>query len=299
MKNIGCNVFILVFSLVASSQVVAQIFNGDDRMQVDDVVNGEVREVARSVVALVPSEKIKRKNKMPFRNRYQITATSLAQEYHFCAEAKFNQEQRVANCSGALIGEDLVLTAAHCINENLEQGRMSCSDYHFVFDYKTKRGVMPKSFLEEQVYRCKSLVYHKLDMASGEDLAIVRLDRKVKGRKVLPVKLSLEAQIGDEIYMLGFPLGIPMKYTQGHINYFDQKKMSFVHDLDAFSVNSGSPVFNAYHEIIGVLVRGTGANYSKTQNGCYDWAIARPSDSTEANTLETLLKVFKNSDMDT
>jgi hypothetical protein len=62
----------------------------------------------------------------------------------------------------------------------------------------------------------------------------------------------------------------PMVKSQGIL-----MTAALAHNLDAFSVNSGSPIFNAdTHKIIGVHVRGLGSNTSQTEAGCFDWTKA-------------------------
>jgi len=60
----------------------------------------------------------------------------------------------------------------------------------------------------------------------------------------------------EEIYIIGFPSGLPMKMSKGLALINNNKKEYFNCSLDTFKGNSGGPVFNSNDEIIGILVRG-------------------------------------------
>ena len=60
------------------------------------------------------------------------------------------------------------------------------------------------------------------------------------------------------VYGVGHGLGLPQKFHfDGRINYAKHPK-HFQCCLDFFSGNSGSPVFNAQHEVVGILGSGKG-----------------------------------------
>lgn len=197
---------------------------------------------------------------------------------NFCPEARFSDEQFVARCSSSLIGEDLILTAGHCVDDDLKTW---CGEYSIVFDYV--RGQELKS---ENIYRCKEVLYRKFVGAYDEDLAIIRLTKKVSGRT--PVKLSPSLpSVSEKLSMIGYPLGITQKTVDdGYVTQFGPSKYSFRHNLDTFSSNSGGPVFNSAGEQVGVLVRGTGGNQDSVPGkSCLDWGIENDQGYSEANTL--------------
>jgi hypothetical protein len=117
---------------------------------------------------------------------------------------------------------------------------------------------------------------YDFNFPDDKDVAILKLKRSVKDRA--PLKVSKKRiELGSEIYMLGFPLGLPMKYhDNGFVTntttIFDGES-SFTHNLDTFSVNSGSSIFSAdTNEIIGILVRGFGDNYELDKEAkCNRW----------------------------
>jgi hypothetical protein len=93
-------------------------------------------------------------------------------------------------------------------------------------------------------------------MRSGEDYAIIELDREVLDRE--PVRLNLDsiARKDDRLLIMGHPMGLPLKVAS-NARVIKNGKKFFATNLDSFQGNSGSPVFNVNTgEVEGILVRG-------------------------------------------
>lgn len=220
----------------------------------------EIQELARSVPALIQTHRIYKKN-----NETSILkGIELVADMKMCKKERFSEESIIANCSASLIAPDLVLTAAHC----LAGVDYQCSTYSVVFDYHGKE------VLNKDIYKCQELKFYSFDLKyAGIDLAIIKLDRPVKDRK--PVTLSNNIKLNQKLFMIGYPLGISQKIaTNGVVRKITQDLYSFRHNLDAFSVNSGGPIFNSAHEQVGVLVRGTGQNLvMDDKQNCNYWGV--------------------------
>jgi V8-like Glu-specific endopeptidase len=190
-----------------------------------------------------------------------------------CSDEPFVKQASVSYaCSGFLVGPDLLVTAGHC-GVNTGEVRNSsedyCEAYTWMFDFyahtNTKR--VPK----KNVYKCKEIIYATVigDDVGSQDFTLLRLDRPVTGRK--PLKLAKESPaIYERVKMLGHPMGLPMKLTDKAEIFSLNNGRSFLTNLDAFSGNSGSPVFNDRDEVIGVLVAGNPAlsTYRDEVKGC-------------------------------
>lgn len=271
------------------SLALASIFDTDDRLEYYQIKDTKIKEISSSSAALV------KKNKMlelP-NGDFKMIGIPLEEEFKFCPDANFAKQARNANCSAALVGKDEVLTAAHCFDALKDDQTSSFNSYYVVFDYKNKSDNLVEFIIpKENVYTIKKEKYFNFDRSMHKttiDLAIIKLDRQVP-RVPIKVNTKYEYQQGNEVFVLGYPMGIPLKLTPNGFIDPSPSPNSFRHDLDTFSVNSGSPVFDALsYEIIGVHVRGTGWNYAQYGQECFDWFRAqRGKDYGEANTVHIL-----------
>lgn len=277
MKNL-----ILIF---ITHSAIAGVFGVDDRIDRYQIKDSTVLNAAISSAALVPKVNLSIEG-----DKVKYIDRKLGKDFGFCSESKFSSNSAIANCSGALIGEDLILTAGHCIDDKMDFG---CDDYSVVFDYArtSDSAVVLK---KENIYNCKKILHYDFDFFNGTwiDLAVIKLDRKVMDRVPLKVE-TRKVEVGEEVFMVGHPLGIPQKVSQtGSVTSNTQSKNSYSHNLDTFSCNSGSPVFSKKSgNIIGVLVRGSGPNYVKNGD-CYDWYKAKSKDFHETNDLLSIENIL-------
>jgi hypothetical protein len=143
-----------------------------------------------------------------------------------------------AICSGALIQQDIVVTAAHCVDRMRQ-----------VFVY----------FKNQQRIKAQILIFSR-----GMDLALIKLDSK-PGLDPLPLQAFDERSFeGTTIATIGHPVGqsnfkiqsiLKSEYTHvmssGIISRVTDD--GFVSDMSVSPGNSGGPVFNSKGEIIGVV----------------------------------------------
>ena len=244
-KNIICLAIASVLTTGFAPITPMVVYGEDNRSDVYEVPNEEIRSVASSTVALVSKANLQNDDT----NGYRHTSANLGRKKNLCPEERFFHQPTLSDCSGFLVGEDLVVTAGHCV-----YSASSCNSFYFVFDYKMDNAHLgPKFSTYDDVYSCKKIVERKL--SENTDYALIRLDRPVKGRRPLPLQ-NQPAHTGDVIYSIGYPSGLPAKVMDkatvrsSHSEYF-------MANLDVFVGNSGSAVFNAKtNEVIGILVRG-------------------------------------------
>lgn len=257
--------------LFYSIQSYAVIFGVDDRQEIfkrPDLYNA----VGKSVAMMVSPVFLKEQTD-GYKMDFNLISDSL--EVALCPEQKFsNQPTASVNCTGFLVAPDLLLTAGHCMTHvNVEvknKATPQCSDFIWVFDYKYEsEGQIQDVFPHENVFKCKEVVSAKFEFNQpvpglpqnyADDYALVRLERNVPR----PVLSSYAHTINktDLLYTVGYPTGLPMKAAvNGKV-----KKTSFENffttTLDILGGNSGGPVFNQNHQILGLVVRAyPGADY--------------------------------------
>ena len=273
------------------------IYGNDDRLDYFEA-SPAMRTLADSVVSLWPSKQVKFED-----GQYKLATIGFGEALNLCPNEKFREQPIGAFCSGTLVGEDIVLTAGHCITDEA-----SCADARFVFGYNIdKEGGKARTAVgAKDVYSCKRIIKRDLDkqgsgifgtgMAiisallnrAGPDFAVIQLDRKVEGRKPLPVNRAGDLKAGDRIFVIGHPVGLPAKVAGDASVRTTDPKAFFLTDLDTFGGNSGSAVFNARTSLIeGILVRGdrdfepgpAGCNITTTmpQNGGRGEAVTKIS----------------------
>ncbi len=186
----------------------------------------------------------------------EIDASSFQRRMGMCASERFSQQPAAANCSGFLVGKDLLVTAGHCIESQLD-----CDSYLWVFNYEmNRRGSNKIALKTSDVYKCSEIIERKLVGVEGaqNDYALIRLEREVKGVKPLKIRQESdgELQVGEELVVIGHPSGLPTKITDGAIVRSRSEKF-FSANLDTYGGNSGSAVFNGRSGLVeGILVRG-------------------------------------------
>ncbi len=173
---------------------------------------------------------------------------------HFCAEEKYINEPNPGMCSGFLIGPDLIVTAGHCAEiENF------CATYKWVFDFVVDpvTGAAGLNIPNENIYSCKKVISHALDMSLSRDFGLVQLDRQVTGREPLKYRTESFLKAGDPVTVIGGPSGLPIKVSGGANVRKSEHPFFFTANLDTFQGNSGSAVFNSDTGLVeGILVRG-------------------------------------------
>jgi V8-like Glu-specific endopeptidase len=281
-----CTLFVFLFSFVSN----ATIFNGDDRIDFHEM-SKDKQAVAQASIGLIHKYKLKK-----IGDKYLVSYTSLEETLGFCPDAKFSKQPQGTNCSGALIKGNAILTAAHCVSREMDG--YNKKDFYVIFNYKKYHKNQKEYYIPEgDVYTLGKELFYEFDhkyTGSTLDLAIFKLNRKVTYK---PAELEFKRpEVGDKVYVLGYPLGVPLKLSNDSlITKSNIRENSFQHELDTFSVNSGSPIFNSRNKIIGVHVRGTGQNFQKHGRECYEWGQGvSGKDFGEANEILALRKVYES-----
>ncbi len=169
-----------------------------------------------------------------------------------CEDETFAHDISISVCSGFLVGPDLLVTAGHCM-----RSESKCADTKWVFNYKMTQLEESSVVAASGVYSCKKIINQELNPLSGNDFALVQLERPVEGRA--PLKFRTEGRIEDvaPLVMIGHPTGLPSVIADDAYVRENDNDFYFRANLDSFGGNSGSAVFNRETGVVeGLLVRG-------------------------------------------
>ena len=246
--------FLLGLVVLINSQVTmadTDIIYGDDN-RLEAYESPEIiKLLGKSTAMMVESKKL-----VDLSSHIMMPPSSVKEDNKLCDGERFEHQLSVGKCSGFLVGQDLLVTAGHCITSEYD-----CTTNSWVFDYVVNEDsgranvVVPKS----SVYSCKRVVDAKFVMTQTMklDYALIQLDRVVAGREPLKVRISRKIEDQSDIFVIGYPSGLPQKFAGDASVVENEDPFFFKANLDTYGGNSGSAVFNAgTYEVEGVLVRG-------------------------------------------
>lgn len=192
---------------------------------------------------------------------FNINVPTHAQAYGLCQGERFNNQPILATCTGFLVAPDIIMTAGHCVTNSSD-----CSSNVWVFGYEMTPAGIPRPLEKKNVYQCKQIIA----TSQGNnrlDFAIIKLDRVTDRQPLRLLGKNLSAKVGDKLVMMGYPSGLPLKIAEG-ASVLKANSEMLVTNLDAFHVNSGSPVFDAVSGlVVGILVAGE-PDYKPSSRSC-------------------------------
>lgn len=270
------SLFLLSLITLSASAAPVGIYGEDNRHDVYAATNPLFVSLARSTAAMIHKDHL-----IDHGYETKITASSYGDFYKLCPEERFRFQPIAANCSGSLVAPDIIMTAAHCYDLIQE----TCKSYSWVFDYKvSKERQSEVTVPSSNVYECDEVILHEMDLARGTDHALIRLKRSVLDRPVAKLRSEGKIKVNDPLVLIGHPRGLPTKIADGAYVLSVDKNL-FVSNLDAYTVNSGSAVFNASSgEVEGILSSGS-MDFS-FEDGC---TVSKVLKMEEGN--ETVVKV--------
>ncbi len=248
-----CVVLLFKFTFVGASALPNAVYGKDDRKEWFEVEDQTLREWARSTAVLIPLANLRRESG----NSFAVTAETYGQFKNLCLDQPFRNQPVPGDCTGFLVGDDLMVTAGHCFTSKAD-----CRNYATVFDYALfANGQIPYRVHVSQVRYCKEVIA-RVDRGDY-DFAIFRLDAPVQERTALRIRRRGRASIGERVTLIGHPMGMPGKISDGG-SILGRSPLRA--DVDAFNGNSGSPVINRNTgEVEGILVNG-GEDYRRVGN---------------------------------
>lgn len=264
------------------AQAAKLIYGADDRLDVYQVADPLLLAVADSTVGILGRSQLTNNGN----GTYSLPGHPTFAEFilfdtglPLCPSEPFGDQPAPAFCSGFLVGENLIATAGHCITNS---GQCAASAFVFGFDMldaSTPVLTVPA----DDVYFCAEIV-ERVQIGSGPDWGVIRLDRPVVGHAPLPIRRDGTVPTDQPLVMIGHPVGLPTKIAGGATVRDNGPASFFQANVDAYGGNSGSAVVNATTlEVEGILVRGNPdfvnaggcvASNECPDSGCPTWEAA-------------------------
>ena len=231
------------------------IFGQDDRVEIKDAEG--FQEFARATAVMIPKSSVDGNRIYALSLKHQLEFTFNVSK--FDENVKFLDQPTAGKCSGFLIAPDVFVTAGHCV-----QTIGDAQNYIYLFDYTSNLSFNveenyfvfdPKNAYEAVEVLTSELSDKNVEKNNREDYAVIKLDRQ-SNRAPYRFRTSGSVKENTNIYTIGAPTGLPLKFSEKAIVVDEEPKKWFKTSIDAFPGNSGGPVFDQNGFIEGILVRG-------------------------------------------
>lgn len=108
-------------------------------------------------------------------------------------------------CTGSLVADDLVLTAAHCLYDKETGERLDAATFRFLAGWRNGRAEAYRSVTRALVHPDYRFADAGEEMATvGSDLALLRLDQPIRLPQVVPLVPDWSPEMGSEVGIVSY-----------------------------------------------------------------------------------------------
>lgn len=107
-------------------------------------------------------------------------------------------------CTGALIADDLVLTAAHCLFDKVTGARIADGDMRFLAGWRNGRAEAYRNVARAMAHPDYVLTAEEDLTRVGMDLALLRLDQPIRLPQVTPFATDWTPKMGEEVGIVSY-----------------------------------------------------------------------------------------------
>lgn len=160
-------------------------------------------------------------------------------------------------CTGSLIAEDVVLTAAHCLFDRETGERLSDASIEFAADWRAGRAAAYRGVRRSIVH--PDFTYAAEDFATrvSHDLAILELDQPIRNTTITPFAIHSRPREGAEVGVVSYAqdrADSPSLQEVCHV--LARQGGSLVLSCDVDFGSSGAPIFvieNGHPKIVSLV----------------------------------------------
>jgi hypothetical protein len=176
MKNLSPLAFILTLGFSTVTLVNAAtpkvIYGEDNRVFATESNNEQYKLLAASTAVQLKDKKLTLSEDG---KTYKLNQEKLKDSFiEVCEDEKFADVINAGNCSGFLVGPDLLVTAGHCM-----RSKYDCNGGKWAFNYQMANLGVDSEIAASEVYGCKEILSQELSNSSKNDFALIKLDRVV------------------------------------------------------------------------------------------------------------------------